>query len=205
MLHKIGLTVMLMPFVFLIVFSATYGLNEYYDLASNLQVALIQGVPCLFVAAISWLWPRRGGVVTIALSLLLLILSVSMIMTSKVPPPGQEYPVLSFAEIATYILPYAVLFCGSTLAFVSASMKKVVSPDWLLKLKVGGVSKLRATGLIMIFSLGVVTVLFFSIAIGVAGDSGPAANLLSGLMLGLTFATPLLFLFILIAAWRWSR
>lgn len=203
MLHKIGLAVMLLPFVFLIVFSATYGLNEYYDLVSNLQVALIQGVPCLFVAAISWLWPRRGGVTATAISLLLLILSVSMIMTSKVPPPGQEYPVLSLAEIATHIFPYAALFCGSTLALISALMRKVGSPDWLPRLSAGEVSKLRATGLLMMFSLGVVCILFFVIAIGIAGDSVLAANLFTGLILGLTFTAPLLL--IIIAAWRWPQ
>ena len=203
MSHKVGLTVMLLPFVFLLVFSVTYGLNEYYDLASNLGVALILGVPCLFVAAISWLWPRRGGVAATALSLLLLILSVSMIMTSKVPPPGQQYPVLTFVEIATHILPYAILYCGSMLAFISALRKKVSSPDWLLKLKAGGVSKLRAAGLFMIFSLGVVATLLLIIAILVGGDSVPVANLLTGLMMGLTIATP--FLFIIIGIWRWPR
>jgi len=194
---------MLLPFIFLVIFAVTHGLNEYYDLTSNLGVALILGVPCLFVAAISWLWPRRGGAVAIALSLLLFALSTSGIMTSKVPAPGQEHPVLSFAEIATHILPYAVLFLGSMLAFVSASMKKVVSPDWLPRLSAGGVSKLRATGLLMVFSPGVVFILFFIIAIGIGGDSGLAANLLSGLMMGLVFATALLF--ITIVVWRWPR
>ncbi len=202
MLRKIGLAVMLLPFFFLIVFAVTHGLNEYYDLATNLGVALILGVPCLFAAAISWLWPRRGGVAAITLSLLLLALSASGIMTSKVPPPGQEQAVLWFAEIATYILPYAVLFVGSILALVSALMRKVDSPDWLLKLRAGGVSKLRAIVLIMVSSLSVVTILFFSIAILAGGDSVPAANLFTGLMMGLTFATPFLFLFIIIAAWR---
>jgi len=126
-----------------------------------------------------------------------------MIMTSKVPPPGQQYPVLSFAEISIYILPYAVLFCGSILAFISALRKKVGSPDWLLKLKAGGVSKLRAAGLLMIFSLGVVSALFLIIAIVVGGDSVPVANLFTGLIIGLTIVTPLLF--IIIGLWRWPR
>jgi len=203
MSHKLGLTVMLVPFVFLILLAVTHGLDGCYDLAGNLQVALILGVPCLFAAAIAWLWPRRGGVAAIMLSLLLLVLSVSMIMTSKVPPPGQQYPVLSLTEISIYILPYAVLFCGSILAFISALRKKAVSPDWLLKLKAGGVSKLRATGLLLMFSPGAVFILFFIIAIGISGDSVPAANLFTGLVLGLTFATPLLF--IITAAWRWPR
>lgn len=203
MSHKIGLAVMLLPFVFLIIFSATYGLNEYYDLASNLGVALIQGVPCLFVAAISWLWPRKGGVVAIALSILLLALSTSGIVMSKVPAPGQEYPVLSFAELARNIFPYAILFIGSILALVSALMKKVASPDWLPRLSTGEVSKLRATGLLMMFSLGVVSTLFFVIAIGISGDSVLAANLFTGLILGLTYTTPLLLA--IIAAWRWPR
>lgn len=205
MSHKIGLTVMLLPFVFLIIFAVTHGLNEYYDLASNLQVALIQGVPCLFVAAISWLWPRRGGVVAIALSLLLLALSASGIMTSKVPAPGQEHPVLSFAEISIYILPYAVLFLGSILALISAYVRKAHSPAFLPRLStsVTKVNKLLVTGLLMMFSLGVMCILFFVIAIGISGDSVPAVNLFMGLALGLTFATPLLF--IIIAAWRWPR
>jgi len=203
MSRKIGLTIMLLPFVFLILFALTHGLNEYYDLTSNLGVALILGVPCLFAAAISWLWPRKGGVAATALSLLLLILSVNMIMTSKVPPPGQEYPVLSFAEIATHILPYAVLFLGSMLAFVSVSKKKVVGPDWLPRLSAGGLSKLRATGLLIMFSLGVVFILFFIIAIGQRGDSVPETNLFTWIMMGLTFATPLLFS--IIAVWRWPR
>lgn len=203
MSHKIGLTIMLLPFVFLIIFSATYGLNEYYDLASNLGVALIQGVPCLFVAAISWLWPCKGGVVAIALSILLLALSTSGIVMSKVPAPGQEYPVLSFAELARNIFPYAILFIGSILALVSAFMKKVASPDWLTRLSTGEVSKLRATGLLMMLSLGVVSILFFVIAIGISGDSVLAANLFTGLILGLTCTTPLLL--VIIAAWRWPR
>lgn len=200
--RKIGLAIMLLPFVFLIIFAATHGLNEYYDLTSNLGVALIQGVPCIFVAVISWLWPRRGGVAALVMSLLLLTLSVSMVLTSKVPPPGQVYPVLSLAEVATYILPYAVLFLGSILAFISASINKAASPNWMLELRAHGVSKLRTALLIMISTLIVVTILFFSIAVLVGGDSVPAANLFTGLMMGLTFATPLLFLFIIIAAWR---
>lgn len=196
---------MLLPFVFLILFSVTHGLNEHYDLASNLQVALIQGVPCLFVAAISWLWPRRGGVVASALALLLLTLSNIALMTSKVPAPGQKYPDLPLTEISTHILPYAVLFIGSILALVSASVKKARSPGLLPRLSTGAVrvSKLRITGLLMMFSLGVMYILFFIIAIGIAGDSVPAANLFTGLILGLTFATPLLL--IIIAAWRWPR
>ena len=196
---------MLLPFVFLISFAVTHGLNEYYDLASNLGAALIQGVPCLFVAAISWLWPRKGGVGAIALSLLLLALSASGFMMSKVPAPGQEYPVFSFVELARYIFPYAILFIGSILALVSALMRKVGSPDWLPGLSAGvaGVNKLLVTGLLMMFSLGVVSILFFVIAIGISGDSVPAANLFMGLILGLTFATPLLF--IIIGIWRWPR
>ncbi len=205
MLRKIGLAVMLLPFFFLIVFAVTHGLNEYYDLATNLGVALILGVPCLFAAAISWLWPRRGGVAAITLSLLLLALSASGIMTSKVPPPGQEQAVLWFAEIATYILPYAVLFLGSILALILAFVRKAHTPAWLPKLSTGvaGVNKLLVTGLLMMFSLGVVSILFFVIAIGISGDSVPAANLFMGLILGLTFATPLLF--IIIGIWRWPR
>ena len=134
MSHKVGLSVMLLPFVFLILFAVTHGLNEYYHLTTNLGVALIQGVPCLIVAAISWLWPRRGGIVATALSLFLLALSTSGIMTSRVPAPGQEYPVLSSTEISIYILPYAVLFLGSTLALISALMGKAGRPDWLLRL-----------------------------------------------------------------------
>ena len=205
MSHKIGLSVMLLPFVFLIIFAVTHGLNEYYDLASNLQVALIQGVPCLLVAAISWLWPRRGGVAAIALSLLLLALSASAIMTSKAPAPGQEYTELSFAEISIYILPYAVLLFGSIMALVLAFVREAHSPTWLPRLSSGaaGVNKLRITGLLMIFSLGVVYILFFIVAIGISGDSVPAANLFTGLILGLTIATPLLF--IIIGIWRWPR
>jgi len=205
-LHKIGLFVMLLPFVFLILFAVTHGLNEYYDLASNLGAALIQGVPCLFVAAISWLWPRRGGTVAIALSLLLLALSTSGIMMSKVPAPGQEYPVFSFVELARSIFPYAILFIGSILALVSALMRKVGSPDWLPGLSAGtaGVNKLLVTGLLTMFSLGVVFILFFFIGIGISGDSVLAVNLFMGLALGLTYAaTPLLF--IIIAVWRWPR
>ena len=205
MSHKIGLTIMLLPFVFLILFAVTHGLNEYYDLGSNLQVALIQGIPCLFVFAISWLWPRRGGMVAIALSLSLLALSASGIMTSKVPAPGQEHPVLSFAEISIYILPYAVLFLGSILALVLTYVRKAHSPAFLLRLSTGatGVNKLLVTGLLMMFSLGVVSILFFVIVIGISGDSVPTVNLFMGLALGLTFATPLLF--IIIAVWRWPR
>jgi hypothetical protein len=148
MSHKTGLTIMLLPFVFLILFAVTHGLNEYYDLASNLQVALIQGVPCLFVAAISWLWPRKGGVVAIALSLLLLALSVSGIMTSKAPAPGQEHAVLSFTEISIYILPYVVLSLGSILALILAYVSEAHSPDWLPKLSTGAtkVNRLLVTG-----------------------------------------------------------
>jgi len=205
MSHKIGLTVMLLPFVFLIIFAVTHGLNEYYDLASNLQVAAIQGVPCLFVAAISWLWPRRGGMVAIALSLLLLTVSASGIMTSKAPAPGQEYTELSFTDISVYILPYAILLFGSIMALALAFVRKAHSPAWLPRLSAGaaGVNKLRITGLFMMFSLGVVYILLFIIAIGISGDSVPAANLFMGLILGLTFATPLLL--IIIAAWRWPR
>jgi len=196
---------MLLPFVFLILFAVTHGLNEYYDLASNLQVALIQGVPCLFVAAISWLWPRKGGVVAIALSLLLLTVSASGIMTSKAPAPGQEYTELSFTEVSVYILPYAILLFGSIMALVLAFVRKAHTPAWLPKLSAGEarVNKLRITGLLMMFSLGVVCILFFIIAIGISGDSVPAANLFMGLILGLTFATPLLF--IIIGIWRWPR
>ena len=200
-LHKIGLFVMLLPFVFLMLFSVTNGLNEYYDLATNLEVALIQGVPCLLVAAISWLWPRRGGMMAIALSLLLLTLSASMIMTSKAPAPGREYPDLSFTEISIYILPYAVLFLGSILAFASA--RKANSPDLLPTVSTGNVrvDKLRITGLLTMFLFGVVCILLFIIALGISGDSVPAANLFMGLTLGLTFATPPLLL--AAAAWRW--
>ncbi len=196
---------MLLPFVFLILFAATHGLNDYYDLVSNLQVALIQGVPCLFVAAIYWLWPRKGGVVAIALSLLLLALSAIGIMISKAPAPGQEHTVLSFTEISIYILPYAVLSLGSILALILAYVRKAHSPDWLpgLSSDATGVNKLRITGLFMMFSLGAVSILFFVIAIGISGDSVLAANLFMGLILGLTFTTPLLL--IIIAAWRWPR
>lgn len=203
MSRKIGLTVMLLPLVFLVVFSATCGLNEYYDMSSNLGLALMLGVPCLFIAAVSWLWPRRGGVAAIISSLLLLTLSVTMIMTSKMPSLGQQYPVLTFTEVATHILPYAVLFCGSILAFTSALREKVTSPDWLLKLKAGGVSKLRAAGLLMIFSPGVVAAISLIIAIIVGGDSVPLANLLTGLIMGLMIVTPLLV--VIIGIWRWPR
>ena len=197
---------MCLPFVFLVIFSATYGLNEYYDLATNLEVASIQGVPCLLLAAISWLWPRRGGVLAIALSLLLLALSTSAIMTSKAPAPGQEYPAeLSLAEISIYILPYAILLFGSILAFVLASVREARSPGLLPRLRAGaaGVNKLRVTGLTMMFSLGVLYILLFIAAIAISGDSVPAANLFTGLILGLTFAT--LLLLIIIAVWRWPR
>jgi len=205
MSHKIGLTVMPVPFAFLIIFAVTHGLNEYYDLGSNLGVALIQGVPCLFVAAISWLWPRRGGTVAIALSVLLLALSASGIIMSKVSAPGQGHPVFSFTEISIYILPYAILFIGSILALVSASMKKFSSPDWLPRLSTGTtkMNRLLVTGLLMISSLGVVLIIFFTIATIIFGDSVPIVNLYTGLALGLLFATPLLF--IIIAVWRWPR
>jgi hypothetical protein len=206
MSHKIGLTVMLVPFVFLFIFAVTHGLNEYYDLGSNLGAALIQGVPCLFIAAISWLWPRKGGMVSIALSLLLLALSASGIIMSKVPAPGQEFPVLSLVELARSIFPYGILFIGSILALVSALMKKVGSPDWLPRLSTGaaGLNKLLVTGLLMISLLGIVFILFFFIGIGISGDSVLAINLFMGLALGLTYAaTPLLF--IIIAVWQWPR
>jgi hypothetical protein len=201
MSHKIGLAVMILPLAFLLIFSITYGLNEYYDLASNLGVTLIMGMPCLLLAAISWLWPRRGGAAAATLSLLLLILSVSVIMISKVPPPGQQYPNLTFTEIAVHILPYAILFCGSIIAFILALKKKVESPDWLLKLMADGVGKLRATGLLTISLLGVIVALFFIIAIIIGGDSVPVANMFTGLIMGLTFATPLLFIIIGISRW----
>jgi hypothetical protein len=205
MSHKIGLTIMLLPFVFLILFAVTHGLNEYYDLASNLQVALIQGVPCLFVAAISWLWPRKGGMVAVALSLLLLALSVSGIMTSKAPAPGQEQAVLSFTEISIYILPYVVLSLGSILALILAYVSKAHSPDWLPKLSTSATkaNRLLVAGLLMIASLGVALILFFIVATRIFGDSVPAVNLFTGLALGLLFATPLIF--IIIAIWRWPR
>jgi hypothetical protein len=187
---------MLLPFVFLIIFAVTYGLNEYYDLVTNLGVALIQGVPCLFVAAVSWLWPRKGGMVAIVLSILLLALSTSGIMMSKAPAPGREYPVLSFVELAHFVFPYAILLIGSVLALVSALMRKVAGPNWLPKLSTGEVSKLRAASLLMMLSLVVACILFFVITIGIHGDSVLAANLFTGLMMGMTFATPLLCIFV---------
>lgn len=200
-LRKAGLFIMLLPFVFLIIFSLTHGLNEYYDLATNLGVSLIQGVPCLLVTATSWLWPRRGGTVAVVLSLLLLTLSASMIMMSKAPAPGQEFPTLSFTEISTHILPYTILLFGSILAFASA--RKANSPDLLPRVSTGNarVDKLRRTGLLMMFLFGVGCILLFIIAIGIGGDMVLAGNLFVGLTLGLTFATlPLL---LAAAAWRW--
>lgn len=195
---------MLVPFLFLLIFAVTYGLNEYYDLASNLMVACMMGVPCLFLAVISFLWPRWGGTAAASLALLLMVLSVSGILMSKIPPPGQEYPVFSLAEVVTYMLPYTVLFCGSIFALIGAFTKNFKGPDWLMGLRFGGVQTARSLSLIVLFSLIVACVIFFVVTIGISGDSIWAVNLLSGFMLGLTYAAPLLLLFIIVA-WRWPR
>ena len=193
---------MLLPFIFYIIYPVVHGLNEYYyDLAANLGEGLIFGVPCLFVTAVSWLWPRWGGTVAVVLSLLLLTLSTLLIMTSKAPAPGQEFPTLSFTDISIFILPYTILLIGSILAFASAWKTKML--DLLPRISTGNarVDKLRKTGLLMMLLLGVVSILFFVAIMGIIGDMVLVGNLCVGLQMGLTFATPPLFL--AAVAWRW--
>jgi len=192
---------MLLSFAYLVVFAVSHGLNEYYDLTSNISVGLLLAVPCLFVTALSWLWPHRGSAASLVLASVLLVLSVVSIMTAKVPPPGQELPVLTFAEIATYIVPYVILLCGSILVYIST--RKDTFPDLLPEVSTGNarVDKLRKAGLLMILISSVVGIVVFITLIGISGDSMPAANIFSGLVMGLTFAMIPLILGAI--AWQW--
>ncbi|MFC2045690.1 hypothetical protein ACFLUH_03325 [Chloroflexota bacterium] len=202
-LRKAGLLVMFLSFVYLMVYAVTHGLNEYYDLASSINVGLIFSMPCLFVTAVSWHWPRRGGIASVVLASVLLTLSVVTIMTAKVPLSGQELPALSFSEVSRYILPYAILLCGSILALVAARRTDV--SDLLPSASIGSarVDKLRKTGLLIMLISGVVGILTFITLIGISGDSMPASNIFSGLVMGLAFATiPLI---LAAVAWRWPH
>ena len=196
-LRKAGLSMMLVPFVFYIIYPVTYGLSEYYDLSTNLRAGLIYGVPCFFVTAAAWLWPRRGGVTAVLLSLVLLVLATSSSVTS-VDWHHRDFSFLTDVFVVTF--PYAVLLVGSILTFASAS--KAYSPDLLPRISTGNAraDKLRKAGLLIMFLLGVLTVLFFIIVMVIIGDMVLAGNLLMGLQLGLIFATP--FLLIAAAAWR---
>lgn len=197
-LRKAGLFIMLLPFVFYIIYPVTHGLNEYYDLSTNLIVGLLYGVPCLLFTAAAWLWPRRGGVAAVLLSLLLLALATSSRVTS-VDWHHRDFSFLTDVFVVTF--PYAVLLVGSILALVSA--KKANSPDLLPRISTGNarVDKLRKAGLLMMFVFGVLSVLYFTIGMGIGGDSGILENLLGGFLIGSVFATPPLLL--TPAAWRW--
>jgi hypothetical protein len=197
-LRKAGLIIMLLPLAFYIIFAITHGLNEYYDLSTNLIAGLSFGVPCLLFTAAAWLWPRRGGVAAVVLSLLLLALATSSSVTS-VDWHHRDFSFLM--DIFVWAFPYAVLLVGSILAFVSA--KKANSPDLLPRISTGNarVDKLRKAGLLIMFLFGVLTVLLFIIGIGISGDMVLVGNLWTGLQLGLVVATPPLLL--AVVAWRW--
>lgn len=199
-LHKAGLIIMLLPLAFYIIFAITHGLNKYgyWDLSTNLIAGLSYGVPCLNFTVAAWLWPRRGGAVAVLLSLLLLALATFPRATS-VDWHHRDFSFLM--DIFIWTFPYAILLVGSILAFVSA--KKANSPDLLPRISTGNarVDKLRKAGLLMMFLFGVLCVLFFTIGMGIGGDMVLAGNLLTGLQMGLMFATPPLLL--TAAAWRW--
>ena len=199
-LRKAGPSMMLSPVAFYIIFAITHGLDKYgyWDLSTNLIAGLSYGVPCLLFTAAAWLWPRRGGAAAVLLSLLLLALATSPRVTS-VDWDHRDFSFLM--DIFIWTFPYTVLLVGSILAFVSA--KKANSPDLLPRISTGNarVDKLRKAGLLMMFLFGFLSVLYFTVGMGIGGDMGLSGNLLTGLQMGLMFATPPLLL--TAAAWRW--
>jgi len=200
-LRRAGLIIAVLPVPFLLTYAVSQGLNEYYGFSANLLVALMHGMPCLLVTAVSWRWPRRGGVAAILVALLLLAFSTVSIIGSKAPDPVLQRTVLTFTEIATFIVPYAMLFVGCALAFIPAW--KLSGRDFRPRTEWGTVrdSKLAKAGLWMMLLPGMVVILASVILIGMSGDMIPSMNFFAGFLMGSVFGgLPLL---LAAAAWRW--
>ena len=193
---------MLLPVAFYIIYAVTHGLNEYWDFSTNLQGGLMLGLPCLLGAGASWLWPRRGGIAAVVLSLSLLIFSTFFIAASKAPAPSQGLrPSLSFTDISIWILPYAILLIGSILALASAKEATGLGLPQRTNVGTVRVNKLRKTALVMMLLPGALFILFFIILIGISGDMIVVGNLFMGFLMGSMYGGPLLLL--TAAAWRW--
>jgi hypothetical protein len=200
-LRRAGLIVAILPVPFLLIYAVSQGLNEYYDFSNNLIAALMFSMPCLLVTAVSWRWPRRGGVAAILVALLLLSFSTISIIESKVPDPVLQRTVFTLTEISTFIVPYAMLFIGCALAF--APVWKLSDRDFRPRTgwKTVENSRLAKAGLWMMLLPGIVVILTFIIAIGLGGDMVPSMNFFTGFLMGsMLGGLPLL---LAAVAWRW--
>jgi len=200
-LRRAGLIVAILPLPFLLIYAVSQGLNEYYGFSDNLLVALMHSMPCLLVTAVSWRWPRRGGATAILVALLLLVFSTISIIASKAPDPILQRTILTFTEISTFIVPYAMLLTGCALAFIP--VWKLSDRDFRPRTEweTIGANKLAKAGLWMMLLPGMVVILTFVISIGLGGDMVPSMNLFVGFLMGsMLGGLPLL---LAATAWRW--
>jgi MFS family permease len=200
-LRRAGLIIAILPVPFLLIYAVSQGLNEYYGFYDNLLVAFMYGMPCLLVAAVSWRWPRRGGAIAILVALLLLVFSTISIIASKSPDPVLQRTVLTFTEIATFIVPYAMLLVGCALAFIPVWKFSVRDFRPRTAWRTVRDNKLAKAGLWIMLLPGIIVILTFIIAIGLGGDMIPSMNFFAGFLMGsMLGGLPLL---LAIAAWRW--
>ena len=113
-LRKAGLSMMLSPVAFYIIFAITHGLDKYgyWDLSTNLIAGLSYGVPCLLFTAAAWLWPLWGGVVAAGVFFAVITLNIIRIVT------GIFFPLWVFSW--TFLgLSYIFPLIGSILVLTS--------------------------------------------------------------------------------------